>query len=39
MIGTLLTFMMDVFMRTNYFKQFVKEKNVDWENYIFSRKN
>ena len=22
-----------------YFKQFVKEKNVDWENYIFSRKN
>ena len=26
MIGTLLTFMMDVFMRTNYFKQFVKKK-------------
>ena len=22
-----------------YFKQFVKEKNIDWENYIFSRKN
>ena len=26
MIGTLLTFMMDVFMRTNYFEQFVKKK-------------
>ena len=22
-----------------YFKQFVKEKNVDWENYIFSKRN
>ena len=25
-IGTLLTFLMDVFMRTNYFKQFIKKK-------------